>query len=537
MRHRVPSIFNLSMVDVLCCALGCVILLWLLNLREVKEKAEEAGRTDQRLADTRNLLAAANAQFDEVGAQYRKLQSDLAESARDLAETHQRLRASEERVRSTTAVLEKTRGEREAARADLTNLNRTLAALRTEKTDIEERLTRQAQDYGDLEKKLSATRQRVASLELQLRDKENLADASARRADGLMGKLQDAEARVRKLQTLADLVPGLQSDLKGTRAKFATEEALAKGLEKEIGERMRELALAAKELKDLRASKSSLEQEAAGRDKELVALRDDRKKLAAAEDRVAELAKEVAVRTKELAQANSQVEGLQSDAKTLRGEAERLRSVADNRFAGITLTGRRVVFLVDMSGSMKLVDENTAAPEKWVGVRDTLTKVLRSLPDLEKFQVVVFAEKPAFLLGPDGRWLDFDANASPGQVREALANLEPKGGTNMYAGLETAFRLRHEGLDTIYLLSDGLPNLGEGITEQQARTLTEQQQGEILGRHIRQTLKTDWNRPLAGKPRVRINTIGFFFESPDVGAFLWALARENDGSFVGMSRP
>ena len=37
--------------------------------------------------------------------------------------------------------------------------------------------------------------------------------------------------------------------------------------------------------------------------------------------------------------------------------------------------------------------------------------------------------------------------------------------------------------------------------------------------------------------RVRINTIGFFFESPDVGAFLWALARENDGSFVGMSRP
>ena len=33
---------------------------------------------------------------------------------------------------------------------------------------------------------------------------------------------------------------------------------------------------------------------------------------------------------------------------------------------------------------------------------------------------------------------------------------------------------------------------------------------------------------------VRINAIGFFFESPDVGAFLWALAREHQGSFVGM---
>jgi hypothetical protein len=37
--------------------------------------------------------------------------------------------------------------------------------------------------------------------------------------------------------------------------------------------------------------------------------------------------------------------------------------------------------------------------------------------------------------------------------------------------------------------------------------------------------------------RVRLNCIGFFYESPDVGAFLWAMSRENDGSFVGMSKP
>jgi hypothetical protein len=36
---------------------------------------------------------------------------------------------------------------------------------------------------------------------------------------------------------------------------------------------------------------------------------------------------------------------------------------------------------------------------------------------------------------------------------------------------------------------------------------------------------------------VRINAVGFFFDSPEVGAFLWALAREHDGGFVGMSRP
>ena len=67
--------------------------------------------------------------------------------------------------------------------------------------------------------------------------------------------------------------------------------------------------------------------------------------------------------------------------------------------------------------------------------------------------------------------------------------------------------------------------------------LKETDSSEILAKHIRGLLRRDWNRPLAGRPRVRINTIGFFYESPDVGAFLWALARENDGSFVGMSKP
>jgi len=105
----------------------------------------------------------------------------------------------------------------------------------------------------------------------------------------------------------------------------------------------------------------------------------------------------------------------------------------------------------------------------------------------------------------------------------------------MYLPMEAAFALRAKGLDTIYLLSDGLPNEGPGLsTADQARNLNEQQRGELLGKHIRGTLKQQWNKFETGKPQVRINSIGFFYESPDVGAFLWALSRENEGSFVGM---
>src|SRR5262249_39942929 len=119
----------------------------------------------------------------------------------------------------------------------------------------------------------------------------------------------------------------------------------------------------------------------------------------------------------------------------------------------------------------------------------------------------------------------------------ALAATKPKGNTNMYAALEGAFQFRAQGLDTVYLLSDGLPNIGEGLSPDAARVMRETERTDALARHIRTTLKARWNATLPGQTKVRINAVGFFYESPDVGAFLWALTRENDGSFVGMSKP
>jgi len=41
-RHRIPTVFSLYMVDVFCCALGCVILLWMLNLRAAEDQTQES---------------------------------------------------------------------------------------------------------------------------------------------------------------------------------------------------------------------------------------------------------------------------------------------------------------------------------------------------------------------------------------------------------------------------------------------------------------------------------------------------------------
>src|SRR5207253_9506507 len=91
-RHRVPTIFNLSMVDVLCCALGCVILLWLINFRDAKRRSEAASETGKRLAETRAVLDAAHSELaglrGEITAAHKREKDlhsrlDDAQAARD----------------------------------------------------------------------------------------------------------------------------------------------------------------------------------------------------------------------------------------------------------------------------------------------------------------------------------------------------------------------------------------------------------------------------------------------------------------------
>jgi hypothetical protein len=253
--------------------------------------------------------------------------------------------------------------------------------------------------------------------------------------------------------------------------------------------------------------------------------------------RINQLEKDLKAERTRLDEANVTIIDLQGTKAKLADKVDKLQIESDNRFAGIAMTGRNVVFLVDMSGSMDRLDENTELPTKWGTVRDTVCKVMRSLPDLETFQVILFSGKVRYLLDA-GDWMKYEKEKSIDRVQRAMTAIKPLEDTNLYAGMEEAFKYRVKGLDTIYFFSDGLPTSGPGLTAAQERTLTtESDRSVILARHIRRTLASTWNRTEAGKPKVRINSIGFFYESPEVGAFLWALSRENDGSFVGMSKP
>ncbi|HTK73808.1 MAG TPA: VWA domain-containing protein [Gemmataceae bacterium] len=456
-RHRMPMIFSLSMMDVFCCTLGCVILLWLANQREARLRARTLAEATEQLTQSRSDLYSADRERDLLRRQLADARTALARARDDAA--------------ATQKDLDNTR-----ARAD--ELAKQLADARAEAADTAERLAKKTQAEQVLTRQQADALRRISDLERLLLEQTSHASTAESKATDLNERLALAEARIAQLKKVADTLPELRDA--ASTARNDADEAIAK-------------------LK-------TLEKDLQSRDRELV-------------------------------EARGALSAAQGGRADLVNQITRLRAATENRFEGIQLTGKRVVFLVDMSGSMELIDDRTPDAAKWPGVRDAVLKIMRSLPQLEKFQVILFSDQATFLLGQPGTWLDYNPTTSPDRVGTALASTKPRGNTNMYAAMEAAFKFRPTGMDTIYLFSDGLPNIGAGLDPVQTRTMKEFERSEILSRHIRTTLKSNWNVTRPTQSKVRINAVGFFYESPEVGAFLWALARENDGSFVGMSRP
>jgi hypothetical protein len=151
-------------------------------------------------------------------------------------------------------------------------------------------------------------------------------------------------------------------------------------------------------------------------------------------------------------------------------------------FFGVPINSKRVVFVLDRSGSMaqpadfdipidtgevKLPDDlkQPAGKRKIDVARWQLKKALFLLPDGVLFNLIFY--NGAFEAYKD-KLIKLDKKSR----EEAFAyidRLEPQGGTNVFDSLEKALsfamgddgRLKKDGVDSIYLLSDGMPNQGK----------------------------------------------------------------------------
>ncbi|AWM40788.1 Chromosome partition protein Smc [Gemmata obscuriglobus] len=501
-RHKQPTLVSMWMLDVFCCALGCVTLLFLLNSRLATDAARASRDARADLAHTDQQLATALAALETTRTKLATEEAERGKLTASLAELEgARLKLVDE-SRALTEDLKLARTEKDEAGRKLDTARDELKTARTLLDSTRESL-------AGLEKKATATAKELAD-----------ARAEAATADRLL------KARQTDIDELAKKDAARATQLDGLRRSMLSKDAERSALDAQLAEARKELAeLDAK----LRATRRELDAQIAATKAGAAKTGEE---LGTARAQIKDLNKKVD-------DANATIIDLQGEKAKLADKYDRFQKEAETRFAGVAMTGKRVVFLVDMSGSMGKRDLQTLDGTKWPLVVETVCKVMRSISTLERYQVVVFSSSARWLFD-DGEWCSFDGEKSVVRVRDALLKTKPVDDTNMYAAFEKAFGLKTSGLDTMYLFSDGLPTSGPGLTREQEKAnppLSESELGVILGKHVRDTLACTWNKPAAGQSRVRINAIGFYFESVEVGAFLWSLARDNDGSFVGMSKP
>lgn len=119
-------------------------------------------------------------------------------------------------------------------------------------------------------------------------------------------------------------------------------------------------------------------------------------------------------------------------------------------FYGMKILSDRVLFLVDMSGSMK-----TGRPPRIDTAQKELEQALDQLNPKAKFNVVGFSGSPVW-------WHESERTATPAAVADAkefVDRLSVGGETNIYDTLVEALD-RNRLADTIYLLGDGCPSAG-----------------------------------------------------------------------------
>lgn len=520
LRHKVPTIFNIYMLDVICCALGCVVLLWQVAHQEAETQTASARQSQ---SDAQSQSAAAV----RARKQYEKAQSDFLSAANDVTALQKTLADWRDKHQTLSGILAATRKERDDARAMAADRLNVLDKTRTNLALSREQLKKLEDDLEKLlasYKKSTAEKTGLVKLNAELLAKIALAgkqvatvkdelSLGSKKAQQQAGLLKLSEENARKLQLL---LAALRDDSKKTQAKLTLTEL-------QLKMRQQELDKSRTDILTLLTTKGNLAKNLKAGAKELLDAKDLIAALTAERDGWKD---KVGANAKELSGAR-----LEKDRLTRR--IADLQAEVDQRFAGIPLTGENVIFLIDISGSMALKDENTDDPEKWPFLCETLMKLMKSIPTMRRFQIILFSDKTSYLFGKRDSWFKYEGPATAKMARDALRKIKVEGGTNMHDAFDEAFRYRKSQLDTIYLFSDGLPNLGDGVPSTIARP-SETQKNHYLSKFVREKLKSEWNRPAANLNDVRINAVGFFFESPDVGAFLWALAREHKGSFVGL---
>jgi chromosome segregation ATPase len=145
-RHRPPTLVSMWMLDVFCCALGCVTLLWLLKTREAGKVSNEAALAAANLIEARMTLADTSkesalrlatklqADIDALKKQLALVQDERDENSKNLALMRQERDENAKNLALAEKELAKTKQDLVAARTKVDELDKSLSGLNSKLT-------------------------------------------------------------------------------------------------------------------------------------------------------------------------------------------------------------------------------------------------------------------------------------------------------------------------------------------------------------------------------------------------------------------
>src|SRR5262245_43651756 len=175
LRHRIPVIFSLSMLDMLCCALGAVIFLMILNMWDARRQAKVLALERTKVGDTVQRLTES--------------QSELEKTQTDVTSTQTKLRALEEEVEMTKSKLADAEKSLEAAK-------KTAVESDKARTDIGAEMATMQKHLEEQQALAKTARERLEEVE---KDRSESAKAAAL-VPGLQKQLADAMKRAKALE-------------------------------------------------------------------------------------------------------------------------------------------------------------------------------------------------------------------------------------------------------------------------------------------------------------------------------------------------
>jgi hypothetical protein len=199
---------------------------------------------------------------------------------------------------------------------------------------------------------------------------------------------------------------------------------------------------------------------------------------------------------------------------------------------GLRMGGKRVLILVDVSTSMldrtlvNVIRRRNMTPQqqvqspKWVQLVNTVDWLTTQIEAGTQVQVLAFNDQVKSLMpGSDGKWVTVTNGAELDEAVKALRTMAPKGPTSLHAAFAAA-RVLDPQPDNIYLLTDGLPTMGQIVPTREG--VTGRERLDHFQRAVREL-------PVG----VPVNTILLAMEGdPKAAPAYWMLALRTGGSML-----